>query len=1136
LAALFVVTLTLLGAPNADPGGVEFFEKKIRPVLVRECYSCHSAEAKELKGSLRLDSRAAIRQGGTTAPAVVPGSVSESLLIAAIRRDGPKMPPDKALPASVVADFVRWIELGAPDPRDEAPTFLALEERRRWWSLQPVAQAEVPEVTAPERASDPIDRFVLRRLDEAGLQPAPVADDHALLRRLSFVLRGLPPSREEIDAFHAASSPDKYERLVDRLLASPSFGERWARHWMDVISFSETQGHEWNPEVRGSWRYRDYLIRAFNEDVPYDQLIREHLCGDLLTQPRWDPVEDINESVAGTAFLRFGEIDHDDCRLFPANYLDPIEHQIDTISKGFQATTVACARCHDHKFDGVSMRDYYALSGVLSNARHVVHTLDRPSLHDDRKQELTALKRKIRQEIVSLWLKELVDLERYVHAALARATEDAEADVLAKGLDAERLKSWIETIQPGATKADGKKAPPKKSREVETQALESIVGPLRWLVDRLTKTTTGTSAVGAAESPAVPPQDLPELWQELGSRFGKENTERRSFNEEKFTTYEDFRAATATSWTRSGFALEDKPSPSGDFVVATAGERVIAQVLQAGVHSHALSNRLNASFRSPLIPKAGKYISVEVAGEGGAMRQVYENCSVWNGASVRLRSNEFRWVRVNTQAEEPDLTLILELVTRFDDYGYPGIFAKKFADPEDIRSHFSLRRIVFHDEKESPKKDISHLDPLFDSRSPTSLATVAQLYSGALATAVNAWSRNEATDADSLWLDWAVQSQLLTHRPNATPRLRDWIRKYREIEGDIRPPRVIAGVADFEKGFDVRLRIAGEAHRPGDFVPRGYLQILTSAAPTPSSPPQNSGRLELAAAIASAENPLTARVMVNRIWHHVFGSGLVRTTDDFGHLGELPSHPELLDHLADRFVAAGWSIKGLVRALVLTQSFRMASRVDAQAREVDPENRRLHHYPLRRLEGEAIRDAMLAVSGRLDQELFGHSIDPHRTEERPVRKLLSGPLDGRGRRSIYTRFTLTEEPPFLATFNLPDPKHPRGRRDVTNVPTQALTLLNNPFVLAQAELWAQRLTKETVDDNGDAAVADRIDRMFHVALGRPADAADVARFSAGARRIAEIHDVAAEELLTSEAVWKDMAHLLFNVKEFIYLR
>ena len=292
-----------------------------------------------------------------------------------------------------------------------------------------------------------------------------------------------------------------------------------------------------------------------------------------------------------------------------------------------------------------------------------------------------------------------------------------------------------------------------------------------------------------------------------------------------------------------------------------------------------------------------------------------------------------------------------------------------------------------------------------------------------------------------------------------------------------------------------------------------------------------SGRRQLADVVASADNPLTARVMVNRIWHHLFGRGLVRTTDDFGALGDRPSHPQLLDHLAVQFVRQGWSLKRLIRSLVLTRTYRAASRVDAAAREVDPENRLLHHFPLRRLEAEAIRDTMLAVSGNLSRDFGGRSIHPHRVQERKDRRLFTGPLDGRGRRSLYTKMTLTEEPPFLTVFNLPEPKQTRGRRDVTSVPAQALALLNDPFVNQQAVVWAERLLVDGCD-----TVAARIDGMFLAALGRRPASAEKQRFEMLVNRLSELHQVRAAELLSSAAVWRDVAHAMFNLKEFIYIR
>ena len=368
--------------------GTEFFEKKIRPLLVQHCYECHSAEAKKLGGNLLLDHRDGVLKGGDTSAAVVPGKPEKSLLITAIgyQDDGLKMPPKGKLPAAAIADLEAWVKMGAPDPRLERPRAKEatsweeiLKTRGTWWSLQPVKKPTVPTPQNAAWSEHPVDRFLLARLEEKKLVPSEPAQPRTFVRRLSLVLTGLPPSPEQVGAFvrecEAAKTPAQrqaaVEKLADSLLASPHFGERWARHWMDVVRFSETHGNEWNYEVHHAWRYRDYLIRAFNCDVPYNQFIREHIAGDLLP-PRWNEQEHFNEAVIGTGFYRFGEVNHDDCISLRSIGFDLADNQIDTLTKAFQGTTVACARCHDHKLDAVSMQDYYGLLGMLRLSREQV--------------------------------------------------------------------------------------------------------------------------------------------------------------------------------------------------------------------------------------------------------------------------------------------------------------------------------------------------------------------------------------------------------------------------------------------------------------------------------------------------------------------------------------------------------------------------------------------------------------------------------------------------------------------------------------------------------------------------------------------------------------------------------------------
>ncbi len=1125
---LFLVPQGLAGRSEEPRAAAdaEFFERRIRPVLVSKCYSCHSRRTSEPKAGLLLDSRIAIRRGGDSGPAVVPGDVEASLLVKALRHDGPAMPPKEKLPENVVRDFSIWIRSGAYDPREELSTQAATTDAgsaggENWWSRRALAAAKPP-TSAADQGAQPIDRFLLAALRQEGLSRSEPADRYSLLRRTHFVLTGLPPSGVEIESFISDRDPRAFERVVDRLLASPHFGERWARHWMDVVGYGESHGHEWNVDLRGAWRYRDYVVRALNADVPYDMFVREHIAGDLLEEPRWNESAAVNESRIGTAFFRFGEVDHDDCRKFPENNLDVIDHQIDTFSKAFQATTLACARCHDHKFDAVSLREYYALSGIFASSRQVVHTIDRPDLYDAQKRQLRALKPRIRSAIASLWRQEVAKVGRYLAAAQAKIDGAAAAN---GDLDSERLAKWVAALDTTRQKVD------KKTKESDgaRSSPQFDLFLLPWLeVVAVAQGERGATLVAAEVQ--LEEVSVAATWTRVGELYGSEQRQRSSFNESRFDLFADFRSGNTTAWDRSGLATSDGVSESVDFVVACDGDRVVHSILQPGFHTHRLSNRLNASLRSPLLPKEKRFVSFEVAGgRRAAWRNVYENCAVTNGASHPLSSTRFEWRTMETAAEEPFVPAFVEFVTKFDDYGYPGIFYDKRVDHDDIRSQFSVRRVVLHDDKEPPRVDLAYMLDLFDGTVPQTLADVGERYAKVLANAVDAWADGVATDRDAIWVDWMVQADLVPNHLDASAAVAELVARYRAVESSLGAPRLVAGVADFDRGFDVPLRVAGEAHQPGELVARGYVESITGTSATVLAP--GSGRRELAEFVASPDNPLTARVFVNRVWQHVFGTGLVATSDDFGQLGERPSHPELLDYLARDFIENGWSLKKLVRSLLLTEAFQLSSRATRGNMEADAGNRLLHHYAVRRLEGEVIRDAMLTISRQLNRSLYGRSIHPFRLEERPTRKLFSGPLDANGRRSLYIRVTLTEEPPFLAVFNLPDPKHANGRRDVTNVPSQALTLLNDPFVLQQAGYWASRLVKD-----GSTNVRDRLGAVFLSGVGRLASPEEIDRFESMIAELLALYDTSPPDVMTDERLWRDVAHAVFNLKEFVYPR
>ena len=413
---------------------------------------------------------------------------------------------------------------------------------------------------------------------------------------------------------------------------------------------------------------------------------------------------------------------------------------------------------------------------------------------------------------------------------------------------------------------------------------------------------------------------------------------------------------------------------------------------------------------------------------------------------------------------------------------------------------------MLHDVDATPKEELSHIARLFAGATVADIEALGARYAEIARASLLAWAEGKSNDDDARWIGWMLENKLLTNRAEASPALRALVDEYRSSEARIAQPHTFPGVADLDPGYDFPVLPGGETSRAGKTVPRGFLQLITKSDGGIQT--LGSGRREIAALIASPENPLTARVMVNRVWQHLFGRGMVPTADNFGVYGERPSHPELVDYLATRFIQDGWSMKKLIRFLVLSKTFQQSSHAATGADTVDPENRLLSHYTLHRMEAESVRDEILSVSGRLDPTLYGPSIQPYREEPKDYRSLHQGPLDGDGRRSIYVKVTRHEGSLFLATFDFPNPNVARGNRDTTNVPPQALTLMNDAFVLQQADVWADRLMAR-----GDTTVEDRIEEMFQAALGRPPSGAERERFAGLARELASLHKVAADKIL-----------------------
>ncbi|MCA9175640.1 MAG: PSD1 domain-containing protein [Planctomycetales bacterium] len=767
-------------APAQQPASddFDFFEKRIRPVLVAECYSCHSAQADEIEGGLALDTREGIRRGGELGPAVEPGNVRRSLLIKAIKQQDEKlrMPPEKKLSAEVVADFEQWIAMGAPDPRDGKAAVahkyeVDLEAGREHWAFRLPQPPPIPPTKDRDWPLTDVDRFVLAKLESQQLAPVGDADRRTLLRRLAFDLTGLPPASADVDAFAADDSPQAFEAAVDRLLDSPRFGEKWARHWLDVARYAESTGKTVNFYYPQAWRYRDYVIAAFNADKPYDQFIKEQLAGDLM--PTDDPRVAAERMIA-TGFLAVGPKTLNE-RSGLKFELDEVDEQIDVTTQAFLGITVACARCHDHKFDPIPQADYYALAGIFRSTETCYGTVSYINA-----QRVTQLLKLPEESQVASAVTALSDRER------------------------ERIEDQIQRVR-----------------------------------DSMSSSTDGLQRFFASG--------------------------RMSLLRAKLADYEQ-------DGTPKLQAMGVRDKPVREFSRFGAGQR-----------------------------------------------------------------------------------------RRFGDYTFDG-------------------------------------------------------------------------------------------------------------------SRTIA---------DSPVYIRGEPDQPGDArIPRGTLQVIPGDPL--EVPARSSGRLQLAEWIASAENPLTARVMANRVWLQLFGSGLVPTAGDFGLAGRTPTHPELLDHLAIRLVEEGWSVKRLIKYLVMSRVYRLGSDSTPAALEADPENVLLWRMAPRRLDAECLRDAMLAVSGQLES-------NP------PVGSAVAlageGPVSSFGRsaamaavndprnahRSIYLPMIRDNLPEAMTLFDAADPSLITSERQQTIIPSQGLYLLNNEFVLRAADATAEKLLEAT----GEVSDEQRVQEAFRRCYGRP---------------------------------------------------
>ncbi len=1073
--ALLVAVAGASRAAWAADADAEFFTARVEPLLKERCFGCHAHDT-EMSGGLALDVRSGWEKGGQSGPAVVPGDPDGSLLIAAVRHgiDGEIMPPDDPLSADEIETLVEWVRRGAPDPRrttaDEAWEKV-YTQRLGWWSLQPVQSPTVPEVRDAQWPASPVDRFILARLEQKGLRPAPPADPHRLVRRLAFTLTGLPPTQEEIDGFVADPSPAAFDRLVDRYLESPHFGERWARHWMDVIHYADTHGYEWDVPAKHAWRYRDYLVRAINADVPFDRLVLEQIAGDLVP-PRIDPATGANESLVGTMALRMGERWHGDNAATEATTSQNLGDPIDTLSKAFLGTTVGCARCHDHKLDAISQADYYALMGTLVSSRWGVRSLDTVDPNGPVIDELRHIKGLVRERLAASW-------------------RDSKPRLV------ERLKA----------------VPPQEASDAPPAPVPATLADL----------------LGRPVSQAI-----------SAEAFAAERARRIAVNAANLTLLADFTGpdTPTNGWQWEGFGMQHGLVADGEPVIADEGDDAVLHLLPAGRWSHVFSTRLGGAVRSgELFRDPPLHFSVGYGGGRKASHCLIVDRAFHSERVAYAERSPDAWLpftagNFKRLAGGPDTAarrVYLELCTKdYDNYfpprtNYPDF---KVEDERDPRSWFGVTKVYAHAPGQGPQDELGRFVGVLDADGE-GLGIVDRVAERILA-AVGRWADGRCDGDDVVVINEALGAGWLENDVAGDEQLARLVERYRETERRLVPDRTIGSLADWEEAADAAIAVRGEPAEKGPLVPRGTIRFLQGIASRPEG--GSSGRLDVARSIADSRNPLTSRVFVNRVWLHLFGEGLVRTPDDFGHLGERPTHPELIDFLALRFVEEGWSLKKLVRSLVSTATWRQSSAAAKEALAIDPENRLWHHWPRRRMEAESIRDAMLAVAGRLDPALGGEPVDPHRAKEDAAKRLFSGPLDGRGRRSIYLRMTLMEPPRFLGVFNQPSPQMTVGKRDRSTVPEQALALLNDPFVRSMADAWAERHRTQA---RGDLRAGASL--MLVEGLGRPPQPGEIERLLAMAEACAAARVASPDAGHGTPTVWHDVSHTILMLPEFSHV-
>jgi mono/diheme cytochrome c family protein len=952
-----ILATTLFLTATASAADMTHFEQRIRPLLIENCIDCHGPEKQ--KGGLRLDSRAGWQTGGDSGAAITPGKLDASHLWKAVSygdRDL-KMPPKRKLKDSELADLKKWIEDGAPDPREEVASSAGKSKSVRadgsFWSFQPPKAIEPPAVKNTAWPANAIDRFILAKLEQNNLTPAPDADAQTLLRRLSFDLTGLPPTAEQ--------SAKPLEKLVDELLTSDAFAERFTSHWLDITRFAESSGGGRSLPFKDAWRFRDYVLDSFRADTPIDRMITEQLAGDLMP---FENAAQRRRQLTATGFLALG----------PTNYeeqdkgllrMDIVDEQLETMGRAFLGMTIGCARCHDHKFDPISTRDYYALAGILRSTKTLKNYTD-------------------------------------------------------------NVAHWIDTPLP----LDGKAEDEMQQHEQQATALQDQIAALK---DDLRD--AGSAELRSKKTITV--SDLPGI------------------------VVDDTEAQKVGFWKSS--------KHFGPFI----GESYVSD-------DNSGKGEKTITF-TPKLPKAGRY-EVRVAFNAGPNRAESATATILHAdgedlKSIKLATDNLKGLQFASlgtfrfEANGQGFVLITNAASE----GYVTVDAVQFLPADDAAAETPVAA------KESKKAQ-----------------------------------------------------ELKT-------KLSQLEKELKALEKDRQPRPEVMSVAEDEAPENAKVHIRGSIRNLGAEVPRGFIQAALRPG-APSIPADTSGRLQLAQWITSRDHPLTSRVMVNRVWHWLFGAGIVRSTDNFGSTGEAPSHPELLDYLAVKFMEDGWNLKRLVKEMVMSRTYRQSSMGQGargkeselhapssmpHAREADPDNRLLSRMNRKRLDAECIRDAMLAAAGTLQRDLGGPGVQATAVDanDSKVQNLEYGYTFADTRRSVYTPAFRNVRHPLFEVFDFADINQPIGQRTTSTVATQALFLMNSPKVIEQARNAAESVLKAESD------TTKRIHSAFQRSLQRPPNDKELAQ-------VREFLDSSTSGNATAEEsrdLWARFIQTLWATPEFRFL-